>query len=84
MATSARSGAPDSLTPHARPPATNPGAANCKQDDYIDYQQRLTGLASQLAPDRLLLLNTQFRVVYDSGSQGTTGQAIAVAGGQGL
>jgi len=59
--------------------ATNPGAANCKLDDYIDYQQRLTGLASQLAPDRLLLLNSRFRVVFDSGNQDPTQQSISIS-----
>src|SRR4029077_9758434 len=45
--------------------ATNPGAANCRLDDYLEYQQRLSVVASQLGSDRLLLLNSRFRVVFD-------------------
>jgi signal transduction histidine kinase len=59
--------------------ATNPGAATCRLDDPIDYQQRLGVLASQLGTSRLLLLNKQLRIVFDSGSQDTTGQAISVS-----
>jgi signal transduction histidine kinase len=57
---------------------TNAGAANCRLDDPIDYQARLNLLASQLGTSRLLLLNRQGRVVFDSGSADTIGQAISV------
>jgi len=58
--------------------ATNAGAATCRLDDPIDYQERLAQLASQLGTNRLLLLNRQLRVVFDSASQDTTGLAISV------
>jgi signal transduction histidine kinase len=48
-------------------------------DDPIDYEQRLTLLAAQLGTNRLLLLNRQLRVVFDSGSQNTAGQSIPVS-----
>ncbi len=60
-------------------PATNAGPATCRLDDPIDYQQRLAVLAAQLGTNRLLLLDRQFRVVFDSGSQNTAGQAISVS-----
>ncbi len=59
--------------------ATNAGAATCRLDDPLDYQQRLAILASQLGSGRLLLLNKQLRVVFDSGSPDTSGQAISVS-----
>jgi signal transduction histidine kinase len=58
--------------------ATNAGAATCRLDDPIDFLGRLNLLASQLGTSRLLLLNRQGRVVFDSGSADTTGQAIPV------
>jgi len=58
--------------------ATNAGAATCRLDDPIDYEARLNLLASQLGTSRLLLLNRQGRVVFDSGSADTSGQAISV------
>jgi len=57
---------------------TNSGGANCRLDDPIDYQARLGLLASQLGNSRLLLLNKQARVVYDSGGVDTVSQAISV------
>src|SRR5216683_1920890 len=57
---------------------TNAGAANCRLDDPIDYQARLNLLASQLGSSRLLLLNRQGRVVFDSASADTSGQVISV------
>jgi signal transduction histidine kinase len=57
---------------------TNVGAATCRLDDPIDYQARLNLLASQLGTSRLLLLNRQGRVVFDSGSADTSGQVISV------
>src|ERR1700687_3622640 len=56
----------------------NAGAATCRLDDPIDYEARLNLLASQLGTSRLLLLNRQGRVVFDSGSADTSGQAISV------
>jgi len=58
---------------------TNAGAATCRLDEPLDYTQRLSILASQLGTNRLLLLNSQFRVVFDSGSQDTAGQVISVS-----
>jgi signal transduction histidine kinase len=57
---------------------TNAGPATCRLDDPIDYQERLNVLASQLGGNRLLLLNRQRRVVFDSSSQDTAGQVISV------
>src|SRR5216684_2401083 len=57
---------------------TNPGLNTCRLDDPIDYQARLSLLASQLGNSRLLLLNKQARVVFDSGGVDTVGQAISV------
>ncbi len=57
---------------------TNAGAATCRLDDPIDFQARLNLLASQLGSSRLLLLNRQGRVVFDSGSAETSGQVISV------
>src|SRR4029077_15153450 len=56
--------------------ATNAGAATCRLDDPIDYQARLSLLASQLGNSRLLLLNKQARIVFDSFGSDTSGQAI--------
>jgi signal transduction histidine kinase len=61
--------------------ATNAGTCTAARgmDDSIDYKQRLAVLASQLGTNRLLLLNSQFRVVFDSGSQDPGGQAISLS-----
>ena len=58
--------------------ATNAGPATCRLDDPIDYQERLNLLASQLGANRLILLNRQRRVVFDSAGQDTSGQVISV------
>src|SRR5260370_12105096 len=50
-----------------------------KLDDYSDYGQRLSGLASQVGTDRLLLLNSRFRVVFDSASPDPTQQSISIS-----
>ena len=57
-----------------RPPlATNVGAATCRLDDSTDYVTRLNGVVSPgLGADRLLLLDAQRRVVYDSSSDSST------------
>ncbi|HEX9098602.1 MAG TPA: HAMP domain-containing sensor histidine kinase [Candidatus Dormibacteraeota bacterium] len=62
--------------------ATNAGAATCRLDDPIDYQARLSLLASQLGNSRLLLLNKQARIVFDSAGSDTIGQAISVTPSQ--
>jgi signal transduction histidine kinase len=61
-----------------RPPAvTNEGAATCKLDTAVDFEDRLAGLAATLSSDRLILLDRQRTVVFDSGSP-ITGQVISV------
>jgi two-component system, OmpR family, sensor kinase len=56
---------------------TNEGPAQCRLDDPSNYRDRLTTLATTLSEDRLLLLDRQRRVVWDSGSP-NTGQVIDV------
>ena len=57
---------------------TNEGATNCKADTAVDFEDRLVGLAATLSADRLLLLDRQRVVVFDSGSPSTTGQVISI------
>ena len=57
---------------------TNTGPATCRLDDPIDYQERLNVVASQLGGNRLLLLNRQRRIVFDSAGQDSAGQVISV------
>jgi signal transduction histidine kinase len=57
---------------------TNEGPTGCRLDDPADFEDRLATLAATLSEDRLLLLDRQRRVVWDSGSPGTVGQIIAV------
>lgn len=54
------------------------GPATCLLDDGLDFEDRLAALATTLSSDRLLLLDRQHRVVWDSGSTDTRGQAITV------
>ncbi len=62
-----------------RPAAvTNEGATTCKLDNAVDYEDRLASLAATLSADRLLLLDRQRRVVFDSGSPNATGQVISI------
>jgi len=60
---------------------TNVGALPpnaCKLDDSLDFSARLSNLASTLGADRLILLNKQRVVVFDSAGADTIGQAIPV------
>jgi signal transduction histidine kinase len=57
---------------------TNEGPAACRLDDLVDFDDRLATLATTLSEDRLLLLDRQHRVVWDSGSPDTVGQIISV------
>jgi signal transduction histidine kinase len=57
---------------------TNEGLAGCRLDDPLDFEDRVANLATTLSEDRLLLLNRQRRVVYDSGSPDTVGQIISL------
>ena len=57
---------------------TNEGPIACRVDDGLDFQDRLATLATTLSEDRLLLLDRQRRVVWDSGGPDTTGQIIGV------
>ena len=54
------------------------GPNTCRLDDPIDFENRLASLATTLSSDRLLMLDRQHRVVWDSGSTDTRGQVIAV------
>lgn len=58
--------------------ANGEGSPTCRLDDAVDFEGRLATLATTLSEDRLLLLNRQRRVVWDSGSPGTVGQIIDV------
>jgi signal transduction histidine kinase len=58
--------------------ATGEGAATCRLDDAGDFEGRLVTLATTLSEDRLLLLDRQRRVVWDSGNPATVGQIIDV------
>jgi len=61
------------------PPAvTNEGVTGCRLADPAEFEDRLTTLATTLSEDRLLLLDRQRRVVWDSGGRDTIGQVIAV------
>ena len=58
--------------------ATGEGAAGCRLDDASDFESRLSTLAATLSEDRLLLLDRQRRVAWDSGNPATVGQIIDV------
>jgi signal transduction histidine kinase len=58
--------------------ATNEGLATCRLDDPVDYMDRLSTLATTLTADRVLLLDRQHRVAWDSGSPDTVGLLISV------
>ena len=54
------------------PPAvTNEGVTGCRLADPAEFEDRLTTLATTLSEDRLLLLDRQRRVVWDSGGRDT-------------
>ena len=55
------------------------GAATCRLDDPIDFSRRLSDLAPTLDTGRLILLNKQRVVMFDSAGTDTVGQAIPVA-----
>jgi signal transduction histidine kinase len=57
---------------------TNEGAATCRLDNAVDYEDRLVSLAATLSADRLLLLDRQRIVVFDSGTPTTIGQVISI------
>jgi Signal transduction histidine kinase len=64
------------FTPPVAPTGEGPNA--CRLDDGFDFEDRLAALATTLSSDRLLLLDRQHRVVWDSGSSDTKGQVITV------
>lgn len=64
------------FTPPLAP--TGEGQNGCRLDDGFDFQDRLAALATTLSSDRLLLLDRQRRVLWDSASSDTRGQVIAV------
>ena len=59
---------------------TNAGTCTATRgvDDALDFTNRLANLASTLGADRLMLLNKQRVLVFDSASQDTIGQSIPV------
>ena len=57
---------------------TNEGANTCKLDPAVDFEDRLSSLAATLSADRLLLLDRERTVVFDSGRPSATGQVISV------
>src|SRR5439155_24768816 len=58
--------------------ATNVGPAGCRLVDPAAFQERVAGVAPSLNGNRLLLLDRQHRVVFDSASVGTYGDLISV------
>ena len=58
--------------------AALPGATNCKLAGAAVFQDRLTTLAPSLGVDRLVLLDRQRRIVFDSGTPDTAGQQLSV------
>ena len=60
-----------------------PGAATCRLDDLNDFADRLTkSVAPSLGGNRLLLLDSQRRIVYDSGASDTLHQQVPIAPSQ--
>ena len=55
-----------------------PGSTNCKLASAAVFADRLTALAPSLGVDRLVLLDRQRRIVFDSGNPDTAGQQIAL------
>ena len=52
---------------------TQPGAANCRLDSASDFVDRLNGIVvPNLGGDRLLLLDSERRIVYDSALDSST------------
>jgi len=58
--------------------ATNAGPAGCRLVDPAAFQERVAAVAPSLNGSRLLLLDRQHRVVFDSESEGTYGNLISV------
>jgi signal transduction histidine kinase len=58
--------------------ATSEGPAGCALDDGADFKDRLTTMATTLSDARILLLDRQRRVRWDSGNPDTSGQVIVV------
>jgi signal transduction histidine kinase len=54
------------------------GPNGCRLDDTFDFEDRLASVATTLSSDRLLLLDRQRRVVWDSAATDTKGQVIAI------
>jgi signal transduction histidine kinase len=51
-----------------RPPSVNPGSAGCRLDLPVDFEDRLNSVVvPTLSGNRLLLLDSQGKVIYDSG-----------------
>jgi len=51
-----------------RPPSVNPGSAGCRLDLPVDFEDRLNSVVvPTLSGNRLLLLDLQGKVIYDSG-----------------
>jgi signal transduction histidine kinase len=57
---------------------TNPGSALCRLDSPSDFEDRLTSGVTALNSNRLLLLNAQRRILFDSGDASTSGMLVDV------
>ena len=55
------------------------GAFSCRLDDSSDFGDRLSAIVPALSGERLLLLDRQHVVLYDSDGGQTVGSAIAIA-----
>ena len=58
---------------------SNAGAAGCRLDDPADFQNRLASIVPTLSGGRLLLLDRDRRVVFDSTGASTTGIQLSVS-----
>ena len=58
--------------------ATSPGPAGCRLVDRPAFEERLRVVAPSVSGNRVLLLDRQHRIVFDSESQDTYGTQISV------
>jgi signal transduction histidine kinase len=59
--------------------AAQPGANTCRQDDPVDFQNRLASIVPTLSGGRLLLLDRNRQVLYDSIGADTGGIQISAS-----
>jgi len=58
------------------------GAVTCRLDDPSDFQDRLSSIIPTLTGDRLILLDRQRTVLFDSGSPTVLGSSIPIVASQ--